>query len=189
MARHPTNLIWIDLEMTGLDPEQERIIELATIVTDSELNLLAEGPVFAIQQSAIQIAKMDAWNTAHHGQSGLTDRVMNSVITEAMAEAGTIDFLSHYVPAGVSPMCGNSICLDRRFLSRYMPNLASYFHYRQLDVSSIKILSKHWAPKIFNGFRKESQHIALQDIRDSIEELRYYKAHFFRLESQCKPSS
>lgn len=184
MEANPDNLIWIDLEMTGLDPEQEKIIELATIVTDPELNILAEGPVFAIRQTAEQMAQMDGWNTSQHGQSGLTDRVLASQVNEAMAEAKTIEFLSQYVPAGASPMCGSSICLDRRFLYRYMPKLAYYFHYRNLDVSSIKILASHWAPKVFNGFRKESQHVALQDIRDSIDELRYYRIHFFKLEDK-----
>jgi oligoribonuclease len=183
MQPNPNNLIWIDLEMTGLDPEQEKIIELATIVTDSKLNILAEGPSFVIHQNTEQMAGMDGWNTSHHGQSGLTERVLASATTEADAEAETIAFLSDYVPPAVSPMCGSSICLDRRFLYRYMPKLAYYFHYRNLDVSSIKILANHWAPKIFNGFRKESQHVALQDIRDSIEELRYYREHFFKLEN------
>ena len=182
MAVNPNNLIWIDLEMTGLDPEQERIIEIATIVTDSMLNILAEGPVFAISQAPEKISQMDSWNTAQHGKSGLIQRVLTSQITEDIAERKTMEFLSQYVPEGKSPMCGNSICLDRRFLYRYMPKLAYYFHYRNLDVSTIKILSQHWAPKIFKDFRKESQHLALQDIRDSIEELRYYKEHFFKLE-------
>lgn len=175
------NLIWIDLEMTGLDPDKEKIIEIATIVTDSLLNILAEGPTLVIRQSAQQIAQMDSWNTLQHGRSGLTNRVLASQVTELDAEAQTIAFLSQYVREGTSPMCGNSICLDRRFLYRHMPRLAHYFHYRNLDVSTVKMLAKNWAPEIFNGFQKESQHLALQDIRDSIEELRYYRDRFFKL--------
>lgn len=175
------NLIWIDLEMTGLDPETDHIIEIATIVTDTHLNVLAEGPVFAIYQPQAILDKMDSWNTNQHGQSGLTKRVQHSDITEADAQAQTIAFLQQYVPEGASPMCGNTICQDRRFLARYMPKLEKYFHYRQLDVSTLKILAKRWAPQVSESFEKISSHEALQDIRDSIAELRHYRTHFLKL--------
>lgn len=174
------NLIWIDLEMTGLNTDEDRIIEIATIVTDAELNTLEEGPVFAIHQPNALLENMDAWNTSHHTQSGLIERVKKSETHEFHAEAETLKFLAQYVPAGKSPMCGNSICQDRRFLHRSMPLLEQYFHYRNLDVSSIKILAQQWAPEMAAGFNKSSQHLALQDIRDSIEELRYYRKHFFK---------
>ena len=183
MPQNSNNLIWIDLEMTGLDTQQDAIIEIATIVTDSELNTLAEGPVLAIHQSDEILNAMDEWNTRQHGQSGLTERVKNSTITEAEAEKQTIEFLREYVPANASPMCGNSICQDRRFLARCMPELENYFHYRNLDVSSIKELAKRWAPKVFMGFSKESSHLALDDIRDSITELKYYREHLLKLGS------
>lgn len=182
MAAREDNLIWIDLEMTGLDPEKERIIEIATIVTDSQLNILAEGPVFAIHQSDELIKKMDAWNTKQHNSSGLVARVKASAVTEEEAEARTLEFLRKHVPAGKSPMCGNSVYQDRRFLFRYMPALERYFHYRLLDVSTLKELSKRWAPRIYSGFQKESKHLALDDIRESIEELAYYRDHLFKAE-------
>ncbi len=181
MAQNPNHLIWIDLEMTGLDTRNDVIIEIATVVTDSELNIVAEGPVIAIHQSEERLAGMDEWNTRQHGQSGLVQRVRESRIDEAEAERQTLDFLRQYVPAKASPMCGNSICQDRRFLARCMPDLEDYFHYRNLDVSTIKELAKRWAPDVYKGFSKESSHLALDDIKDSIDELRYYRAHFFRL--------
>jgi oligoribonuclease len=174
-AERSTNLIWIDLEMTGLIPERDSIIEIATVVTDKYLNELAEGPVLAIRQSAETMAAMDEWNTLQHGKSGLTSRVLQSDISAADAEAATIEFLSAWVDAGVSPMCGNSICQDRRFLAREMPELEKYFHYRNLDVSTLKILAQQWAPSVANGFVKESAHLALSDIRDSIDELAWYR--------------
>lgn len=178
MQSKPDNLIWIDLEMTGLDTLNDEIIEIATVVTDKELNILAEGPVHAIHQDEVLLNGMDDWNQEHHGQSGLVERVRNSRINEAEAEADTVNFLRDFVPSQTSPMCGNSICQDRRFLARCMPNLESYFHYRNLDVSTLKELALRWAPKVAKGFYKESQHLALADIRDSIDELRYYRKHF-----------
>jgi oligoribonuclease len=181
MSSSPTNtdrsgnLIWIDLEMTGLDTAADTIIEIATIVTDRHLNELAEGPMLAIGQSKTVMDSMDEWNTRHHGESGLTDRVIESDVTLRKAELATLEFLSHWVDAGVSPICGNSICQDRRFLAREMPELERYFHYRNLDVSTLKILAQHWAPDIASGFKKESSHRALSDIRDSIEELIWYR--------------
>lgn len=172
-----TNLIWIDLEMTGLIPEHDSIIEIATVVTDKYLNELAEGPVLAIRQTSETMAAMDEWNTLQHGKSGLTARVLHSEFSAADAEAATIEFLSAWVDVGVSPMCGNSICQDRRFLAREMPELEKYFHYRNLDVSTLKILAQQWAPSIANGFVKDSAHLALSDIRDSIEELAWYREH------------
>jgi oligoribonuclease len=169
------NLIWIDLEMTGLDTNDDTIIEIATIVTDKNLNELAQGPDIAIAQMLSTMSAMDEWNTRHHGGSGLTERVLNSDVTAAMAERQTIEFLSEWVTAGASPMCGNSICQDRRFLAREMPQLERYFHYRNLDVSTLKILAQQWAPKVAAGFNKESEHRAMSDIRDSIAELVWYR--------------
>ncbi len=176
------HLIWIDLEMTGLDPDSERIIEIATIVTDSNLNVLAEGPVFAIHQEQTFIDNMDKWNTLHHHRSGLVERVQNSAITDAEAEKQTLDFLKQWVPANCSPMCGNSIGQDRRFLRLYMPKLANFFHYRNLDVSTLKILAQRWAPEVAASITKESKHLALEDIRDSIAELNHYRKNFIRNE-------
>lgn len=174
-ADRSTNLIWIDLEMTGLSPENDSIIEIATIVTDMHLNELAEGPVMAIGQSEEIMEAMDEWNTRQHGQSGLTARVLQSDASTADAEAATLEFLAEWVDAGTSPMCGNSICQDRRFLAREMPELERYFHYRNLDVSTLKILANLWAPEVAEGFAKDSAHLALSDIRDSIEELIWYR--------------
>jgi oligoribonuclease len=175
------NLVWIDLEMTGLDTRSDVIIEIATVVTDKDLGLLAEGPVLAIHQPDTILAGMDEWNTRQHGQSGLLERVRASAIDAASAEAATLAFLREWVPAGASPMCGNSICQDRRFLARLMPELEAFFHYRNLDVSSLKELARRWAPGLVQGFSKKGSHLALDDIHDSIEELRYYRTHFIRV--------
>lgn len=172
------NLIWIDLEMTGLDTLNDAIIEIATIVTDARLNELAEGPVLAIAHSTATMGAMDEWNTRQHGESGLTARVLESTTSAAQAERATLEFLSRWVAVGASPMCGNSICQDRRFLAREMPELERFFHYRNLDVSTLKILAQRWAPKVAAGFTKESSHRALADIRDSINELAWYRDHF-----------
>lgn len=176
------NLIWIDLEMTGLEPKTDVIIEIATIVTDSDLNILAEGPTLAIHQSDEILDGMDEWCTNQHGKSGLTQRVKESQVTEAQAEAQTIEFLKQYLEAGASPMCGNSIGQDRRFLNKYMPELEAFFHYRNLDVSSLKELAKRWKPEVAKGVVKKGSHLALDDIKDSIEELKYYREHFIKLD-------
>ena len=175
------NLIWIDLEMTGLDPASDSILEIATVVTDRELNVLAEGPEFAIRDPLERLQAMDEWNRSQHGKSGLWQRVLESAMDLATAEALTVDFLARWVPAGKSPMCGNSICQDRRFLVRLMPRLERYFHYRNLDVSTLKELARRWAPDVARGFTKESTHTALSDVRDSIAELRYYRSFMGRL--------
>ena len=177
----PDNLIWIDLEMTGLDTANDYIIEIATIVTNSNLEILEEGPVLVVHQSDEVLNAMDEWNRTQHGKSGLIDRVRNSIMTESEVEELTLSFLSKYVPQGKSPMCGNSICQDRRFLHRIMPQLEQYFHYRNLDVSTIKELARRWAPAVYNGVEKESTHLALDDIRDSINELKYYREQFIKL--------
>ena len=178
MTDKRNNLIWIDLEMTGLSPENDRIIEIATIVTDAQLNPLAEGPVLAVHQSDALLDGMDEWNTEHHNNSGLVARVKESRISEMQAQAQTLDFLKDYVEAGMSPMCGNSICQDRRFLANYMPELEAFFHYRNLDVSTLKELARRWKPEILPGFKKDNKHLALDDIRESIAELQYYREHF-----------
>lgn len=177
-----TNLVWIDLEMTGLDPDRDVIIEIATIVTDANLNILAEGPVHAIHQPNEVMQGMDEWNTRQHGQSGLTQRVRESDVTLEKAEAETIAFLEKLVPPGKSPMCGNSICQDRRFLVRGMPALERFFHYRNLDVSTVKELARRWRPDVLDGVKKSGAHLALDDIKDSIEELKHYRERFFRME-------
>jgi oligoribonuclease len=180
MTQDSQHLIWIDLEMTGLNPDTDLIIEIATIVTDKNLNIVAQGPVLALHQSDEALAAMDEWNQTHHGQSGLIDRVKASNINNAEAERLTIEFLKHWVPENSSPICGNSIGQDRRFLYRYMPKLEAYFHYRSIDVSTLKELAVRWAPEVKDGFNKESTHQALDDIIESIEELRYYREHFIK---------
>jgi len=181
MAADENNLIWIDLEMTGLDTQNDHIIEIATIVTDANLNVLAEGPMIAIYQPQTVMDGMDEWNTNQHGKSGLTKRVRESQHSTADAEKETLKFLEQWVPKGASPMCGNSICQDRRFMARLMPQLEDYFHYRNLDVSSLKELARRWAPEVYKGFSKESSHLALEDIKDSIAELQYYREHFLKV--------
>ena len=175
------NLVWLDMEMTGLDPDNDRIIEVAVVVTDADLNIIAEGRVFAIHQSDETLDKMDNWNKGTHGRSGLIDRVKASTVTEAQAELELIAFLKQYVPANKSPMCGNSICQDRRFMARGMPKLEAFFHYRNLDVSTLKELCRRWKPELASGFKKHQKHTALADIVESIEELRYYREHFIKL--------
>jgi len=181
LAISDQNLIWIDLEMTGLYPDTDRIIEIAVVVTDPQLTVRVEGPVFAIHQSDETLDKMDAWNKGTHGKSGLIDRVKASTVSEDQAVEQTIAFLKQYVPAGKSPMCGNSICQDRRFLANYMPKLEEFFHYRNLDVSTLKELAKRWKPGILDGFKKAQAHTALADITESIDELAYYREHFLSL--------
>jgi oligoribonuclease len=176
-----TNLIWLDLEMTGLVPEEDLIIEIATLVTDANLNILAEGPIMAIHQSDAALAKMDDWNQRTHGNSGLVERVKASTIDEQAATAATIEFLAQFTDKNSSPMCGNSICQDRRFMARYMPELEAYFHYRNLDVSTLKELAKRWKPQILAGLTKQGSHQAMDDIKDSVEELKYYREHFIAL--------
>ncbi|HCH51877.1 TPA: oligoribonuclease [Escherichia coli] len=180
MSKSENNLIWIDLEMTGLDPERDRIIEIATIVTDPQLNILAEGPVIAVHQSNEQLELMDDWNTRTHTGSGLVERVKASEYDDAAAQKATIEFLEKWVPQGVSPICGNSVGQDRRFLFRYMPELEQYFHYRYLDVSTLKELARRWKPEVLAGFTKKNTHQALDDIRESIAELAYYRKTFIK---------
>jgi oligoribonuclease len=182
MALNAENLIWLDLEMTGLDPERDRVLEIATLVTDKQLHILAEGPVFAVRQSNAVLAAMGEWCTLQHGHSGLTERVRASRMSEAEAERATLVFLRQFLPPNSSPMCGNSICQDRRFLAHYMPELEKFFHYRNLDVSTLKELARRWAPGMTEGFTKESTHLALEDIRDSVAELKYYRERLFRPE-------
>ncbi|MFJ2987650.1 oligoribonuclease [Collimonas sp. NPDC087041] len=174
------NLIWVDMEMTGLNPDSDRIIEVAVVVTDPQLNILAEGPVFAIHQADEIMDGMDAWNKGTHGRSGLIEKVKASTVTESDAELALIEFLKKYVPNGKSPMCGNTICQDRRFMARGMPKLEAFFHYRNLDVSTLKELCRRWKPELASGFKKHQKHTALADIIESIEELRYYREHFIK---------
>ena len=181
MTKKADNLIWIDLEMTGLDTFNDVIIEIATVVTDGNLQVIAEGPVIAIHQPEEQLTAMDEWNTRQHNRSGLVERIRSSPWDANQAEQATLKFLNKYVEKGKSPMCGNTICQDRRFLARIMPELESYFHYRNLDVSSLKELARRWAPEIAKGFTKDAKHLALEDIYDSIAELRWYREHLFRL--------
>lgn len=180
MAQDSQNLIWLDLEMTGLDPQNDVIIEIATVVTDKNLRVLAEGPVIAVHQSEAELARMDDWNQRQHGGSGLIQRVRASDVTNAAAEQRTLEFLSAWVPSRTSPMCGNSICQDRRFLARLMPRLEAFFHYRNLDVSTLKELAARWAPELKDGFKKKNSHLALDDILESIAELRFYREHFIK---------
>ncbi len=175
------NLIWIDLEMTGLDPVNDQIIEIATIITGPELDILAQGPVMAIYHPEEVLARMDEWNTSHHSASGLLERVRNTTVTLAQAEQQTLEFLSEWVPEQASPICGNSICQDRRFLARLMPKLEEFFHYRNLDVSTLKELALRWAPEIADGFSKENKHLALDDIKESIEELKHYRQNMLKI--------
>lgn len=181
MTQNNSNLVWIDMEMTGLDPEKERVLEIATIVTDAQLNVLAEGPVVAVHQSEQVLNGMDEWCTRVHGNSGLTQRCRDSQLSEAQATQLTLRFLEQWVPKGASPLCGNSIGQDRRFMVRHMPELEAYFHYRNVDVSTIKELVRRWKPELLDGFQKQGTHQALDDIRESIAELQYYRQHVFAI--------
>jgi oligoribonuclease len=181
-AKDPKHLIWIDLEMTGLNPDHDRILEIATVLTDKALNIVAEGPVFTILQDEALLAGMDAWNTKHHTKSGLLDRVRKQGVSESHAESETLAFLAPWVDAQTSPMCGSTIGQDRRFLYRYMPQLEAYFHYRNLDVSTVKELAKYWKPHIVSQFKKKSAHLAMEDIKESIDELKFYQQKFFNLD-------
>ena len=181
MSKNDNNLIWLDMEMSGLDVERDKILEIAVVVTDPLLNTLAEGPVLVIHQDSKVLESMDSWNTSTHGKSGLIERVKNSKLSESMATNQLIDFLKKHVGKGKSPMCGNSISQDRRFMAKHMPDLESYFHYRNLDVSVFKELAKRWKPNLIEGFKKSGKHEALADILESIEELKYYREHFLKL--------
>jgi len=181
MAQDANHLVWLDMEMTGLEPDRERIIELAMIVTDSDLVTIAESPVWVVHQSDAQLDAMDDWNKKTHGQSGLIERVKASTLDEAAVEAAALAFMQEYVPQRASPMCGNSIGQDRRFMASYMPQLEAWFHYRNLDVSTLKELCRRWKPELAKGFVKKGEHTALADIRESIEELKYYREHFIKL--------
>ena len=181
ITRDETRLIWIDMEMTGLDPVNDKVLEIAAVITDAQLNMVAEGPVLVVHQSDETLDAMDNWNKSTHGKSGLIQKVKDSVLTDAMVEEQMLAFLQHYLPAGKSPMCGNSICQDRRFMARYMPKLETFFHYRNLDVSTLKELCKRWKPEIAKGFQKKSKHTALADIYESIDELKYYRETFIKL--------
>lgn len=180
LACHESNLIWIDLEMTGLDPDRDRILEIAVVVTDPQITVRVEGPVLAIHQAEDILSRMDNWNRSTHGKSGLTQRVRDSTVDELQAQARVIEFLRRYVPKGKSPMCGNTICQDRRFLVRGMPALEDWFHYRNLDVSTLKELARRWAPSLLDGFKKAQKHTALADIHESIDEVLYYRQHLMR---------
>ena len=182
LARNDQNLVWLDCEMTGLDPEVDRIIEIAVVVTGPQLEPRIEGPVFVIHQSDAQLDKMDAWNKGTHGRSGLIDKVRASTTTEAQAEEALIAFLARYVPKNATPLCGNTIGQDRRFLVKYMPRLEAFFHYRNLDVSTLKELSRRWRPEVYNSFKKQQRHTALADVHESIDELAHYREHFLRLQ-------
>ncbi len=182
MAQNATHLVWIDMEMSGLEPATDRILEVALVVTDKDLEIVAEGPVLVVHQPDAVLLGMDNWNKGTHGKSGLIDKVKVSLLTDGDVEDSMLAFLKRYVPARSSPMCGNSICQDRRFLARWMPRLENYFHYRNLDVSTFKELAKRWKPDIMSGFKKENRHTALSDILESIEELKYYRQHFIRLD-------
>ncbi len=182
LAKSDRNLVWLDCEMTGLDPEKERLIEIAVVVTGPDLEPRVDGPVLVIHQSDEVLDRMDAWNKGTHGRSGLIDKVRTSTLDEAQAEAILLDFLARYVPKGSVPMCGNSIGQDRRFLVRYMPRLEAFFHYRNVDVSTLKELAKRWRPEVCNAFKKRQLHTALADVHESIDELAHYRAHFIRLE-------
>jgi len=182
MAQDNDNLIWLDMEMSGLLPDTDRILELAVVVTDANLNVLGESPVLVVHQSDAVLDGMDAWNKSTHGRSGLIDKVKASTLDEAQATVQMVEFLKQYVGAGKSPMCGNSICQDRRFMARYMPDLEAYFHYRNLDVSVFKELARRWKPAVYSGFKKSSKHEALADIYESIDELKYYREHFIKLD-------
>ena len=181
MAQDQNNLVWLDMEMTGLNPDADRVIELAMVITDSQLNFVAEGPVWVVHQSAEVMGAMDSWNTGTHGKSGLTARVLAATTSEADVEAAALEFMKLYVPRLTSPMCGNSICQDRRFMAKNMPKLEDWFHYRNLDVSTLKELCKRWKPELAKGLTKHGKHEALADIYESIEELKYYREHFLKL--------
>ena len=189
LAKSENNLVWLDCEMTGLNPKEDRLLEIAVVVTDPHLTMRVEGPVFAIYQSQAQLDKMDAWNQGTHGKSGLIDRVRISAVTEAIAQSALLQFLATYVGKGESPMCGNTIGQDRRFLVEYMPELEAFFHYRNLDVSTLKELSRRWRPEVYASFKKQQSHTALADVHESIDELLHYRQHFLRLEVAGLPSA